>query len=407
MLSEQGYIDHSSEVLVNIVKNIDPDYLECYFGLGCNYLQLQKIKKSSEYFSIYLEKAPDGEFAEEAEELLEMLTMIKDANNNLDDEELEKIYKIEEEAIDHLEKREYEEAAKKFETVVKMLPNAIPARNNLSLAYYYLGFIDKAIELAREVLFFEESNVHANCNLAIFYNKQGTTGWVKKQIRIINEIQTDNEDFLYKIGDTYGSLGRHVNSYKTFKKLLTLDFNNPVYVHFAAVAAFNCRKYKESIKLWEKLSRLDKGNMISGYFVEAAKRQLDTEDKELFFSYIYQLPKEEIKNRLDFLYKFIEMPKDECKSEFENNENMSDIIYFGMNFDKYFLRKIIFNKIKNDKLIETEHIIRKFMLRDDVENYIKMESVFLLNSMGAKEPYTVRFDGEARNVTIDSLDFPE
>ena len=101
------------------------------------------------------------------------------------------------------------------------------------------------------------------------------------------------------------------------------------------------------------------------------------------------------------------MPKDECKSEFENNENMSDIIYFGMNFDKYFLRKIIFNKIKNDKLIETEHIIRKFMLRDDVENYIKMESVFLLNSMGAKEPYTVRFDGEARNVTIDSLDFPE
>ena len=62
-----------------------------------------KDKKSSEYFSIYLEKDPGGEFAEEAEELLEMLTMIKDANNNMDDEELERIYKIEEEAIDHLE----------------------------------------------------------------------------------------------------------------------------------------------------------------------------------------------------------------------------------------------------------------------------------------------------------------
>lgn len=407
LLAEQGDIDHSTEVLINIVKNIDPNYLECYFGLGCNYLQLQKIKKSSEYFSIYLEKDPDGEFAEEAEELLEMLTMIKDANNNLDDEELEKIYKIEEEAIDHLEKREYEKATQKFEKVVQMLPNAVPARNNLSLAYYYLGFLDKAIELAQEVLSYEESNVHANCNLAIFYNKQGTTSLVKKQMRIISKIQTDSEDYLYKIGDTYGSLGKHADAHKTFKKLLTVDPANPIYVHFTAVSAFNSRKYRESIRLWEKLDRMDKENMLSEYYIEAAKKQLDIENANLHFSYIYQLPKEEIKSRLDFIYKFIEMQGGECRAELASNENVSEILYFGINFDKYFLRKLIYNKIKNDKLVETEHVIRKFMLRDDVENYIKMESVFLLNFIGVKEPYTVNFDGEVRNVTIDSLDFPE
>jgi tetratricopeptide (TPR) repeat protein len=140
ILAELGDINRSTEVLCNIIEQLDPDYSECYYGLGCNFLQLQKIKKSVEYFSIYLEKDPEGEFAEEAEELLEMLTMIKDANNNLDDEELEKIYKIEEEAINHLEKREYDKAAQKFENVVQMLPNAVPARNNLSLAYYYLGY---------------------------------------------------------------------------------------------------------------------------------------------------------------------------------------------------------------------------------------------------------------------------
>ena len=409
LLAELGDIDRSTEVLVNIVKNLDPDYLECYFGLGCNYLQMQKIKKSSEYFSLYLEKDPEGEFSEEAEELLEMLTMIKDANNNLDDDELEKIYKIEEEAIDHLEKREYEKATQKFETVVQLLPNAVPARNNLSLAYYYLGSLDKAIELAREVLVYEESNVHANCNLAIFYNKQGSTSWVEKQIRIINKIRTDNEDYLYKIGDTYGSLGKHTEACKTFKKLLAVDSENPMYVHLTAVAAYNSRKYKESIKLWEKLSGLDNENMLSEYFIETAIRQLENEDENegIKLPYIYQLPKEEIKNRLDFIYKFIEMQIDECRAELANNKHVADILYFGINFDKYFLRKLIFNKIKNDKLIETEAAIRKFMLRDDVENYIKMESVFLLNSIGAKEPYSANFDGEIKNVTIDSLDFLE
>ena len=64
LLSEQGYIDHSSEVLVNIVKNIDPDYLECYLGSRCNYLAACKKKKViRDYFSIYLEKAPRWEFA--------------------------------------------------------------------------------------------------------------------------------------------------------------------------------------------------------------------------------------------------------------------------------------------------------------------------------------------------------
>lgn len=407
LLAELGDIDRSTEILVNIVKNLDPDYFECYFGLGCNYLQMQKIKKSSEYFSLYLEKDPEGDFSEEAEELLEMLTMIKDANNNLDDEELEKIYKIEEEAIEHLEKREYEKATQKFEKVVQMLPNAVPARNNLSLAYYYLGFLDKAIELAREVLLYEENNVHANCNLAIFYNKQGTTGWVEKQIRIINKIRTDNEDCLYKIGDTYGSLGKHASAYRTFKKLLAVEPDNPMYIHFTAVAAYNSKKYKESIKLWEKLYELDNDSTISDYYIETAIKHLNSGSEIVPFPYIYQLPKEEIKNRLDFIYKFIEMKSAECEAELANNKNVTDILYFGINFDKYFLRKLIFNKIKNDKLVETESAIRKFMLRDDVENYIKMESVFLLNSIGAKEPYTVNFDGETKNVTIDSLDFPE
>jgi len=408
LLAELGDIDRSTQVLVNIVKNLDPDYLECYFGLGCNYLQMQKIKKSYEYFSLYLEKDPEGEFSEEAEELMEMLTMIKDANNNLDDEELEKIYKIEEEAIDHLEKREYEKATQKFETVVQLLPNAVPARNNLSLAYYYLGFIDKAIELAREVLGYEETNVHANCNLAIFYNKQGSDSWVEKQLRIIGKIHTDNEEYLYKIGDTYGSLGKHADAYKTFKKLLSVDPDNPMYVHFTAVAAYNNGKYKESIRLWEKLSGLDRENTLSEYFSRAAERQLESVGEEKsYFSYIYQLPREEIKNRLDIIYKFIEMDGEMCRRELAGNKHMVDIIYYGMNYDKYFLRKLIFNKIKNSGLSELEPVIRRFMLRDDVENYIKMESVFLLNSIGAREPYTVNFDGETKNVTIDSLDFPE
>ena len=244
LLAELGHIEHSSDVLLNIINNIDPDYDECYFGLGCNYLQLQKVKKSADYFEKYVNLSPDGDFIEEAENLIEMLNMIKDANNNLDDEELEKIYKIEEDGIKYLERREYEKALRNFEKVVEKLPNAIPAKNNLSLSCYYLGKIDRAIEIAKEVIIYEPENIHANCNLCIYYNKLGINNLLERQIRITRKLYSDNEDYAYKIADTLGCLGRHKEAYKAYKKLLRFDYKNPQYVHYVAVAAYNCKKYK-------------------------------------------------------------------------------------------------------------------------------------------------------------------
>jgi hypothetical protein len=151
---------------------------------------------------------------------------------------------------------------------------------------------------------------------------------------------------------------------------------------------------------------LDSENMLSDYYTEEALKHMESEGEAVPFPYVYQLPREEVKNRLDYIYKFMEMKAEQCKTEFANNKHVNGILYFGLNFDKYFLRKLIFNKIKNDRLIEAETAIRKFMLRDDVENCIKLEAVFLLNSLGVKEPYAVNIDGETKNITIDSLDFP-
>lgn len=406
ILAELGDINKSTEVLRNIIEQLDPDYSECYYGLGCNFLQLQKIKKSVEYFSIYLEKDPDGEFADEAEDLLEMLTMIKDANNNLDDEELEKIYKVEEEAINHLEKREYEKAVQKFEDVVRLLPNAVPARNNLSLTYYYLGNIDKAIELAREVLSYEEGNVHANCNLAIYYNKLNLQNWVEKQIKIVKRLDTDNEDYLYKIADTFGCLGKHQLAYKSYKKLLTLNMESPLYIHFAALSAYNSKKFKDSIILWERLKELESDNFLSDYYIVRAQKAME-EESPAPLTYIYQLPKEEIGLRLEKIYKLVGSSREESKKMLEQEPPLLEILYFGIIFDKFFLRKLIFNKIKSDGLAEIEPVLRKYILRKDIENYIKMEAIFLLSGLGVKEPFEAYFDGEIRTVSIDPLSFPK
>lgn len=402
LLAELGHIEQSNSVLLNIVNNLDPSYDECYFGLGCNYLQMQKIKKALEYFEKYLKLAPYGEYAEEAEHLVEMLYLIIEANNNLDDDELEDIYKIEEEAIKFMERREYEKALKNLEIVVSKLPNAIPAKNNLSLTHYYVGNINTAISIAKDVLDYEEDNIHANCNLAIFYNKLGINNMVERQIRVIKKLYPENEDYAYKIADTLGCLNRYKEAYDAYKRLIRMDDKNPQYIHLMAVAAFNCRKYNEALSLWERLKKYDEEGYLGEYYYNIAYETKEGIREFGYLPYICQLPKDEVGSRIDKVYEFLSLSRDEIIELMNNDKSIKDIIYFVISFDKYVLRKMLFEKIKQDKIIELEDIIRKYILRPDVDKNIKIESVFLLNKIGAKEPYHVLIDGEVKPITIES-----
>ncbi len=402
ILAELGHLDLSSDILLSIIEDIDPFYEDCYFGLACNFLQLQKLKKSSYYFEKYIKVATDGEFIEEAKNILEMIALLKEANNNLDDEEVERLYRIEEEGIKNLERREYTKALKAFKEVADKLPNALPARNNLSLSYFYLGDIDKAIELARDVLCYQPFNVHANCNICVYYEKIGAYSLLKKQIRIIKKLNINNEDSAYKIADTFGSIGRDREAYAAYRRLLRYDNQNTSYIHYYGVAAFNCKNYKEALLAWERLKKIDINNYLSDYY---SKIVIETEEGIRKFEpllYIYQLPKEEITYRVKEIYKFLSLSAKESKTLLKESKEIMDLLYFALVFDRYVLKKLIFNKIKSENLGELAPVIRKYILHPEIEKSVKLESIFLLNKLGAKEPYQVYLDGTIEDVTIEA-----
>lgn len=404
ILAELGEVNKSTDILLNIVENIDSDYSECYFGLGCNYLQLQKVKKAIVYFRAYLKLEPKGEFSDEAEDLLEMLTMIKDANNNLDDDEIEKIYKIEEEAIVHLENREYSIAVEKFDYVVETLPNAVPARNNLSLTYYYMGNIEKAMELAEEVLKYEPLNIHANCNLAVFYNKLNLKSSVKKQTKLIQTLNTENPEYLYKIADTFGSLGKHLQAYINYKKLISIEEENPSYIHYTAVAAFNSKKYLDSIKLWEKLKIVDKDNFLSDFYIENCKDIMNESRNFKELVYIYQLPQDEMSNRIDMLYKLMDLKDNELNSHLKHHPEARELLYFGIKFDNGVLRKLIYNKIKIECIDSAEDILKRILVQDNIEDSAKIETVFLLDIIKASKPYYINIYKAYKTINKDVIE---
>lgn len=73
VLSELGDYQASNEVLERVLLELDPKMYECYFYMANNFANLGLYDLAQEYASRYLEVDPEGEFAEEAEEMLDIL----------------------------------------------------------------------------------------------------------------------------------------------------------------------------------------------------------------------------------------------------------------------------------------------------------------------------------------------
>ena len=60
-----------------------------------------------------------------------------------------------------LEDGQFSEAARVLEKLVKKHPELLAARNNLALAFYYIGEFERSLDEIREVLNIDHGNLHA------------------------------------------------------------------------------------------------------------------------------------------------------------------------------------------------------------------------------------------------------
>ena len=73
-----------------------------------------------------------------------------------------------EEAKKLLESGHFPKAIKLLKSVIKEFPEYWSAYNNLALAYFYLGEVDKASRILDQVMEKNPGNLHAICNKLVF-----------------------------------------------------------------------------------------------------------------------------------------------------------------------------------------------------------------------------------------------
>ena len=63
-------MEKANKIFSHIVNKMDPTLTGCYFLMAINYGLMDEVDKARYYLNLYLQVSPQGEMAEEAEEIL-------------------------------------------------------------------------------------------------------------------------------------------------------------------------------------------------------------------------------------------------------------------------------------------------------------------------------------------------
>ncbi|MDF0728298.1 tetratricopeptide repeat protein [Cytobacillus sp. S13-E01] len=253
VLTEMGKYQQSNKLHTTIIEDIDTDMTECFYFLANNFAHLGLFQEAHKYATIYLKKDPDGEFAEDTEDLLELLT-IESSGDDIDFDVEDDLILKQEKARELLEEGNLQEAISLLNEITEEYPEFWSAYNNLALAHFYTGEVDIASKLLEEVLAKNPGNLHALCNMLVFLYYQRKNRKVKELIRKLECIYPILTEHRYKLGATFGLVGRYDLSFKWLRKLQRQGFEgDETFYYWLSYAAYFTGHIQLSENAWKRV----------------------------------------------------------------------------------------------------------------------------------------------------------
>jgi tetratricopeptide (TPR) repeat protein len=256
--------------------------VECHYFLANNYAHLGYFKDAYTHLTVYLEKDPDGDFTEEAEDLLEVLTLEEDVLDN-DSYAHDDLITKQEQAKQLLESGHIPKAIKLLKSVIKDFPEYWSAYNNLALAYFYLGEEEKATNILDLVMEKNPGNFHAFCNKLVFAFFQKNAKEIEAFTAVLKKVNPLILEHQYKLGATFALIGEYETAYSWFYRLYKHGYegDGSFYYWFSYVFLLSKSHHKESILTKNEVQNNNKFSKLENQYVTMVKAGNQIDDSQM------------------------------------------------------------------------------------------------------------------------------
>jgi len=379
-LAEMGRFEASNDILHHVLDHVDPQMVDVYFYLANNYANLEDYQMAEEMATNYLQKSQHGIYAEEAEELLDYIYFELDMPPRLFMEKgADELYQRHDEARNCLEEGRFLEAVEILRDIVQTHEAFMPAWNNLSLAYYYVGDFEKAMETIELTLEREPGNLHALCNLAVLLSHMNQTAALLELLAHLKKVAPMHLEHMYKLATTMGVLGQHEEAYALYQRMLKRGVAQDVCTyHYAAISAYMTDRRQQAVRWWQKVKQLDQESGIADYYLQRMKEEHD-QVRSMTIPYHYFHPeRESLPDKMNW----------SCPDDFKDNPMIRASLLWALQHGKDDVKQVVLRTLSLIGDSEAEAAVRQFCKETRDPHFQKL-ALLALAQMGAALPYEV------------------
>ncbi|MBA2875738.1 tetratricopeptide repeat protein [Thermaerobacillus caldiproteolyticus] len=255
VLAELGEYQASNQLFFKVIHELDREMNECFYFLANNYAHLGLFREAMKYAETYLERDPNGDFADETEDLIELLSIENEDYDEIGNQD-DLIVK-QEKARTLLEKGDFRDAINVLESIIADYPEFWSAYNNLALAHFYMGNAKRAQEIIHEVLERNPGNLHALCNRLVFYYYLRDDKQVDRLVQQLARVHPFLVEHRYKLGATFALVGRFDLAFKWLRHLYKIRFDGDYsFYYWLSYAAYYTGHDQLAKTAWEKVINL-------------------------------------------------------------------------------------------------------------------------------------------------------
>lgn len=402
MLTGMGRFDDSNRVLLKYFPEEKARPAECYFGMGCNFYGLMEYANARNALERYLDLEPEGAFMYDAYDMLDALDEYAAGEGMSEVTALQKEEALEK-ARQLMAAGELEKAEDLLQKEVKARPGHMAARCDLALVWYCRQEKKQAEEELEQVLQEEPGHVQARCTRALLRQSTRDMQGAMADAQVLRDQDIEDMDDLHRASLTLMELGDFAGAQPFLRKMAQRAPYDTGILHRQGICAYALEDYERAAHYYDLLAKIDRTDTIARYYRRLCKRTAAGGKKHQGLPLHYQVPMDEVVQRVRTLNNYIRKSKEAQQAEWGPEGELTGLAQWCLTLGEDDIRQAALHLIASFGDVWSERILRDFALRREPDEEIKRKALGLLKHIGAKEPYLTYIGGQMMESRVSLL----
>ncbi|WP_339233925.1 hypothetical protein [Oceanobacillus sp. FSL W7-1281] len=248
--TETGAYHKANQLLTEVLQT--GEYIDCYYLAANNYAHLGLLQDAKKYAQMYLDKKPEGDFSNDAAQLLDFIEIEDEEEENFSLEDEDELIVLQETAFYHMEHDEWEKAIPFIEELMENFPEQKLAVHDYAQALFYTDRKEEAMHIEEDMLVDYPNNLHSHLNLALFYYETGEADY-QTHIDIINNIYPMHEEQKLRIAEVFAKTANYGLAYERYQNISGEQAKRRAsYYKWYSITAYQSGNPSKALRLWEE-----------------------------------------------------------------------------------------------------------------------------------------------------------